>query len=97
MAFNLQSLFRRNKLVKGYLCEICLIVLCILKAVDMFNIEPVIIYLVYKRDFSCSPMLSKFLRVSHYYHFLIWPLVAQVIFIGCLWQLFRIQKESQGK
>ena len=58
MAFNLQSLFRRNNLVKGYICEICLTVLCILKAVDMFNIEPVIIYLVYRRDFSCSQMLS---------------------------------------
>ena len=100
MALNLRRLFRKNGLVTGYTGEIFIGIICIFKFIDMLitEIEPVVIFLVYTNEnFNCNQTLKNFLWVEYYYHLLIWPLSAQIVFIATLWQLFRIQKESCKK
>ena len=100
MGLNLQSLFRRNGLVTGYSGEIFIGIICVFKFIDMLitEIEPVVIFLVYTNEqFVCNETLKNFLMVEYYYHLIIWPLTAQIVFIVVLWQLFRIQKESCKK
>ena len=93
LAFQLQKLFRQHGYLQGYKGEFLVSIVFPLYVIAMINVwvvQPIITFLVYKTDFSCSEDLIFIIWVLQYISSLMWPGALQAIFIGLMWQLSRM-------